>query len=134
MSELSKLIDDMEAWQDKTGKDMAVWHDAANRSVIAWLQSLLGPQYVDPSLTPSSPPLPDVQPGQVWVSCDPRDNGRQLKVQEVVLDVPQGVEPYAVVRTLAGRRQVKLRRFKPTRSGYRLQAPPAARTRKETDQ
>ena len=68
---------------------------------------------------------PEVQPGQVWESCDRRDNGRQVEVLDVVFELG-GVtlaNPYAVVQSPTGRgRQTRIRldRFRPTSSGYRL--------------
>lgn len=70
---------------------------------------------------------PDVRPGQVWADNDPRLRAekavRHVTVQEVVTEL-QGTRlaiPYAIVRSESGRRStIRLSRFRPTSSGYRL--------------
>jgi hypothetical protein len=78
--------------------------------------------------------LPEVRPGQVWESCDKRDNGRRVKVLEVFREMADGSPfrvGYAIVEQVAhrdpvraqnnGRRsKIRLDRFRPTSSGYRL--------------
>lgn len=73
----------------------------------------------------SSPP--DVRPGQVWASTDPRAEGRTVRVLRLA---PGGLLARVVVLTLArnatsgaGRQHwVLVRRFRPTSRGYVLLA------------
>lgn len=65
------------------------------------------------------------KPDQIWVDNDPRSNGRQVKI--IAVD-----ETHATVVTIidalgqhheaatARRTRIKLTRFKPTSTGYRL--------------
>jgi len=66
-----------------------------------------------------------VKVGQVWQDCDVRSAGRYLKIKEVVL--ADGVAIVARVNSSGGAiwgkyapRPIKLRRFQPTHTGYRL--------------
>src|SRR5258706_10107741 len=62
----------------------------------------------------------DVRPGQIWESCDKRDHGRRVKVKEVVRD---GDTLYAVVQSPTGygrKSRIRLDRFRPNSTGYRL--------------
>lgn len=72
--------------------------------------------------------MTEIKPGQVWADNDPRSKGRTIRVLRVE-------ETHAVVIVLSARihaqqaernraegaeRRVRLDRFKPTRTGYRL--------------
>jgi len=67
---------------------------------------------------------PDVRPGQIWADNDNRVEGRHLLVVEVVREVDGDPvrNPYAVVRNVTGTRETRIRldRFRPTNTGYRL--------------
>jgi hypothetical protein len=54
----------------------------------------------------------EVQVGQVWESCDRRDNGRRIRVIDI-----DGA--YAVVESTQVRR-IRLDRFNDSSTGYRL--------------
>ncbi|WP_280465636.1 hypothetical protein [Nocardia brasiliensis] len=56
-----------------------------------------------------------VKPGQVWADNDPRSTGRLVTILEVG-------ETHATVKSTTLKRVTKIRldRFKPTRTGYRL--------------
>jgi hypothetical protein len=88
------------------------------------------------------PELPEVRPNQVWADNDPRAKGRLVRIVSVHAAEPNGPsnrqEPYARVavervgrnvrrKEVGEQRTIKLRRFRPTRNGYRLvQDAPAA--------
>lgn len=86
---------------------------------------------------------PDVRVGQVWADNDSRSRGRTIKVLEIV--APEGGEPVAICETLTNDKstewrmertssarmralldrrgktsRIKVRRFRPTSTGYRL--------------
>lgn len=67
-----------------------------------------------------------VEVGQVWVSCDKRDDGRQVQVLAVHTQMADGtrfLHPYAVVKSPTGlgrKSSIRLDRFRPTANGYRL--------------
>jgi hypothetical protein len=86
---------------------------------------------------------PDVRPGQVWADNDPRAAGRRIRVVSVHQPDDHRSEPYARVtvekvsrnvrkKEAGEQRTILLRRFRPTRNGYKLHAdvsddtPPAA--------
>jgi hypothetical protein len=84
--------------------------------------------------------LPNVEPGQVWADNDPRAAGRRIRVMSVHQPDDHRSEPYArvmvdkVSRNVARKetgeqRTILLRRFRPTRNGYKLHSaapmPPA---------
>lgn len=55
-----------------------------------------------------------IEAGQIWESCDPRDNGRRLRVKLVDSRYAYCVGPN-------GREtRILLTRFKPNATGYRL--------------
>lgn len=68
---------------------------------------------------------PPVEPGQIWADNDPRAYGRHLRVLELT-------ETHAVVEqvstrdksphpaTIGRRTRIRLDRFRPTSTGYRL--------------
>jgi len=76
----------------------------------------------------------EVKPGQVWADNDKRGYGRQVRVLEVHREMADGTPfyiGYAIVEQVAhgdpvrahnnGRRsKIRLDRFKPTSTGYRL--------------
>lgn len=80
--------------------------------------------------------VPNVQVGQVWEDCDPRAKGRLVLVLRLpAMDVPNPGEGKVMVevlrsrdkaggpedaRTRGRRRSIKLRRFRPISTGYRL--------------
>lgn len=67
---------------------------------------------------------PDVRPGQIWANNDKRSAGRKVRI--VAIDEqPDPRKPgstgYAVVEQVTGRRtRIRLDRFRPTTTGYRL--------------
>ncbi len=69
---------------------------------------------------------PDVRVGQVWQDCDRRGYGRKLRVETIdgthatcveVHITPQGA---VVLSTPVRRTRIKISRFRPTSTGYRL--------------
>ena len=61
-------------------------------------------------------PIPTVRPGQIWADNDKRSAGRQVAV--LAID-----ETHAVVRPAGGpglQTRIRLDRFRPTSTGYRL--------------
>ena len=59
-------------------------------------------------------PTPAVRPGQIWADNDKRSAGRRITVTSVG-------QTHAMVETSLGRRTlVRLDRFRPTSTGYRL--------------
>lgn len=56
-----------------------------------------------------------VKVGQIWADNDPRSDGREVIVDEIR-------DGYALCHTgtLGKKTKIKLGRFKPTRSGYKL--------------
>ncbi|GII87093.1 hypothetical protein Ssi03_50830 [Sphaerisporangium siamense] len=71
------------------------------------------------------PETPDVRPGQVWAGCDKRSAGRKVHVVEVG-DTHAVVEAYIPpgarhLHTRPPRQsRIRLDRFRPTSTGYRL--------------
>lgn len=70
-------------------------------------------------------PAPDVRPGQVWADCDPRSTGRHVRVEAVDGSHATVVQcdPHGRVhddRKPARRTRIRVDRFRPTRTGYRL--------------
>lgn len=71
----------------------------------------------------------EVKVGQVWADNDPRTTGRRFEIVEVgdgwakgkVLSVERNVSKKMVGRTT---REIALRRFRPTATGYRLVSNP----------
>ena len=67
-----------------------------------------------------------VEPGQVWADNDRRSTGRRIKVLEVHREMADGTpfaNGYAIVQDASGRGRkttIRLDRFRPTSSGYRL--------------
>ncbi len=82
------------------------------------------------------PDLPDVRPGQVWADNDWRQAGRTLRVVDLVHDSLRGGELTAVLEVLTDRSptrnypaglsqvgkrvRVRVRRMRPTSTGFRL--------------
>jgi len=69
-----------------------------------------------------------VEPGQVWADCDPRAVGRTIRVDSIGGDV---MDPTAVCTVLTDRDsavsptvgravRIRVRRFRPNSTGYRL--------------
>lgn len=69
-------------------------------------------------------PTPDVRPGQIWADNDPRSAGRHLLVVDVGpthAEVELAVPRPPVSSAKPGRRtRIRLDRFRPTSTGYRL--------------
>lgn len=79
----------------------------------------------------------EVQPGQVWEDCDPRSEGRAVRVERLFRREGQKyacTEPYALCTVIADRKgarrssvgrkvQIALRRLRPGSTGYRLVTP-----------
>jgi hypothetical protein len=67
--------------------------------------------------------LPDVRVGQVWLDNDKRTHRRSLRVVEVPsLDVPNPGHVKVTVQDAIGRKyRIRLDRFRPTSTGYRLE-------------
>ena len=76
--------------------------------------------------------MPEVKRGQVWKDCDWRSNGRSFRILRVE-------EQYAIVTVLTARksapeserqravgaeRRIRLSRFRPNSTGYRLVSEP----------
>ncbi|MEU4772945.1 hypothetical protein [Micromonospora sp. NPDC023644] len=83
----------------------------------------------------TQPDMPTVRPGQVWADNDPRGYGRQIRV--IAIEPAQPAKPHhravparALVEQVTarthddgqpGRRtRIRLDRFRPTSTGYRL--------------
>jgi hypothetical protein len=67
--------------------------------------------------------VPDVQVGQVWADNDKRSAGRHVKVMAIeVLHRQAVVRPCSPTGQLTGSRvtRIRLTRFRPTSTGYRL--------------
>lgn len=77
---------------------------------------------------------PDVRPGQIWADNDKRSSGRTIRVDEII-GSPQGdrvavctiltnrdaADPNDWGTDMRGRKvRIKVRRFRPTSTGYRL--------------
>ena len=59
-------------------------------------------------------PIPTVRPGQIWADNDKRSAGRRVTVTSVG-------QTHALVETSLGRQTlIRLDRFRPTSTGYRL--------------
>ncbi|WP_030506393.1 DUF6354 family protein [Microbispora rosea] len=65
--------------------------------------------------------MPDVKPGQIWQDCDKRSSGRKVRVIAVG-ETHATVEQVVTGRTTRQPRQSRIRldRFRPTSTGYRL--------------
>lgn len=64
----------------------------------------------------------NVKPGQVWEDVDPRMHGRQFKVRDIdethaTVVITRPNEQASTTRIVY---RIKLTRFKPTSTGYRL--------------
>ncbi|MGI5274718.1 DUF6354 family protein [Nonomuraea sp. CA-218870] len=74
------------------------------------------------------PETPNVRPGQVWMDNDKRSEGRRVRVIEVddthatVVGVDIRGLPDSRNRVAARRTRIRLDRFRPTSTGYRLVA------------
>jgi hypothetical protein len=63
----------------------------------------------------------EVRPGQLWVDNDPRSKRtRYLRVSEIEGERARCEAWYDEASSLARTVRIKLSRFRPTRSGYRL--------------
>lgn len=62
--------------------------------------------------------------GQIWASCDKRDDGRLVQILEIVTDAAAvGRRAYAVVKSPTGygqKSRIRLDRLRPGATGYRL--------------
>lgn len=68
--------------------------------------------------------MQEVKEGQVWADCDTRACGRTIKVIHVLADdvIVEVLTDAQVSRrsSVGHRRRIRLGRFKPTSTGYRL--------------
>lgn len=100
--------------------------------IIDWDLTHATPDSAGHERTPADtrPDTPDIRAGQVWQDCDPRAHNRQIRIVTIDSDhaVAELITPRQVT-TLAGqaitarpgrRTRIRLDRFQPTKTGYRL--------------
>ena len=76
---------------------------------------------------------PDVRPGQVWADNDPRAAGRHIRIDAVDVTHATVEACDSQGRRLLRARQTRIRldRFRPTRTGYRLVSGRAGQTNED---